>query len=88
MGVRQMADKKIGKVVHYYDKIGVAIVDLTSALNKGDEIKFVGKTPEFTQVAESMEIDHKKVDKAKKGDSLGLKVDQEVKEGDEVFKLS
>lgn len=81
-----MADKKIGKVVHCYDKIDVAIVDLTAALNKGDEIKFVGKAGECTQKAESIEIEHKKVSKAKKGDSIGIKVDNKVKEGDQVFK--
>jgi len=35
-----MADFKIGKVMHYYDKLGVAIIQLDSGLGIGDKIKF------------------------------------------------
>jgi putative protease len=86
--VNKVAQKKIGKVVHYYGKIGVAIIDLTGPLSKGDEIKISGKGGEFTQVAKSIEIEHKRVDKAKKGDSIGLKVENKVKEEDKVYKVS
>jgi len=80
-----MADKKIGTVNHYYDKIGVAIIDLTSGLKQGDKIKFVRGEQEFELEVESMEVEHKQVKKAKKGDSIGLKVDQVIKPGAEVF---
>ena len=80
-----MADKQIGKVTHYYDKIGVAVVDLTSGLKSGEKLKFVKDDDEFTQTAESIQVDRKNVDKAKKGDSIGLKVDQEIKPGAAVY---
>ena len=83
-----MAKRKIGKVVHYYDKIKVAIVELKFGLSHGDEIEINSKFGEFSQKVNSMEIEHKKVKKAKKGDSIGIKVDQKVKEGDEVYKVS
>ena len=82
-----MADSKIGNVTHYYDKIGVAVVDILASIKVGDKIKFTG-TNEFEQEISSMQVEHKKVDKAKKGDQIGLKVDQPVKEKDEVFKAS
>lgn len=80
-----MADKKAGTVSHYYDKIGVVIVDLDESVSIGDSIKFSGKSDEFSQTLESMEIDHEKIKKAKKGESVGIKTDQKVKEGDTMY---
>ena len=83
-----MADLKVGKVTHYYDKIGVAIVELTSSLGVGDKVKFVrGGEDLFEQEVTSIQIEHEKVKKAKKGDVVGLKTDKEVKESSEVFKV-
>ncbi len=87
-GDNKLADIKIGKVTHYYDKIGVAVVELNGGLSKGDKIKFVrGGEDMFEQNIESMQIEHDKIDSAKKGDVVGLKVDQEVKEDAEVYKI-
>ena len=83
-----MADKKVGKVSHYYDKIGVAVVDLTADLKKGDTIKIVKGAEEFEQEVQSMQVEHKEVSIAKKGDSVGLKVDKETKRKAEVYKIS
>ncbi|MCG2691256.1 hypothetical protein L6272_00355 [Microgenomates group bacterium] len=80
-----MAVKKIGEVIHFYDKILVAIVKLSAPLKTGDSIKFKHADSEFTQTVESMELEHKKVDSAKKGAEIGLKVDQPVKKKTEVF---
>lgn len=83
-----MADFKIGKVSHYYDKIGVAIIELSSDLGMGDKIKFVrGGEDLFEQDIESMQVEHEQIEKAKKGDVIGLKVDKELKEGADVYKL-
>lgn len=79
---------KIGKVSHYYDKIGVAIVDLTSTLSVGEKVKFSrGGEDMYEQTIESIQIEHKKVDSAKSGDVVGLKVDETLKEGTEVYKI-
>ena len=87
-GERQMAEKKVGVVSHYYPKISVAIIKVSAAFKTGDMIKVSGKTPEFTQSVESMEFDHKKIEKAKKGDTIGMKVNEEVKKGDDVYLVS
>lgn len=79
---------KVGKVTHYYDKIQVAIVELAADLAVGDKIKFVrGGEDIFEQNVDSIQIEHEKKESAKKGDVVGLKVEREVKEGAEVFKL-
>lgn len=82
----RILDKPIGKVVHYYDKLGVAIIDLsTGGLKVGDEVKFKHGEEEFTQKVESLQVDHKDVDSAKKGDSFGVKVDKPTKVGTAVY---
>jgi len=83
-----MADFKIGKVTHYYDKIGVAVVELSADLGVGDRIKFVrGGEDLFEQGVESIQIEHEKKDSASKGETVGLKAVKEVKEGAEVYKI-
>ena len=79
--------KPIGKVVHFYDKLGVAIIDLSSGgIKVGDELLFKRADVEFNQKVESLQVDHKGVDSVKKGDSFGIKVDKPTKVGTEVYK--
>lgn len=79
---------KVGVVTHYYDKLEVAIVELSATLATGDNIKFVrGGEDLFEQPVESIQIEHEKKDSAGKGDVVGLKVNEPVKEGTEVFKI-
>lgn len=80
-------DVKVGKITHYYDRIGVAVLELVKPLSVGDKIKISGHDKEFTQEVVSMQVEHKEIKKAKKGDSIGLKVDQLVKENDQVYKV-
>ena len=83
-----MANLKVGKVTHYYDKIGVAVVDLDASISAGDKIKFSrGGEDLFEQTIESIQVEHEKKDSAKKGDVIGLKTDEVVKEGAEVYKI-
>ncbi len=80
-------EKLIGKVTHYFGKIGVAVIELSDSLEVGETIRIVGGQTDFQQVVESMEIDRQKVKKAKAGDTIGLKVNQKVREGYRVYKL-
>jgi len=77
----------VGTITHYYDKIGVAIVELSDKLKVGDTIAIEGKTTKFTQKVESIQIEHINVEEAGGGESIGLKVDQKVREGDKVYKV-
>ncbi|KKS14098.1 hypothetical protein A2617_01430 [Candidatus Daviesbacteria bacterium RIFOXYD1_FULL_41_10] len=77
---------QIGKVTHYYDKLGVAIVGLSKgSIKVGDSLKFQHGEDEFTQKVESLQIERESVDSVKKGDAFGLKVDKPVKPGYLVF---
>ena len=81
-------EKEVGVVSHYFGRISVGAIELTDTLEVGDTIHIVGHTTNFTQKIESMEIEHVKVDKAKKGDSIGIRVDEKVRDGDIVYKVT
>ena len=82
-----MAEKLIGTVVHYYDHVGVAGVVLADTLKVGDTVHFLGHTTDFTESIESMQIDHKPVDKAKKGDDVGIRVIGRARIHHQVYKV-
>jgi len=83
-----MADKKeVGKIAHYFTNIGVAVVELSGELKEGDKISIEGANTNVQQDASSMQIDRKPVESAGKGQSVGLKVKDRVREGDKVFKV-
>ena len=79
--------KLVGKVTHYFTKIGVAVIELSDKLSVGDEISIEGANTNFKQKITSMQIEHENIKKAKAGDSIGLKVDDRVREGDLVYKV-
>jgi len=78
--------KEVGTITHYFPKIEVAIVEVTAPIAVGDTIRVKGTTTDFEQTVKSMEIEHKKIEKAKPGDSIGLKVEDKVRERDIVYK--
>nr|MBI5455350.1 hypothetical protein [Candidatus Levybacteria bacterium] len=81
-----MADKDlIGKVIHYYDKIGVAVIKLDKPLKVGDKVKFVHGENEFEQTIESMQLEHVQVESGKKGHEVAVKVDKETKSGTLIY---
>ena len=79
--------KEVGKVTHYYGKIGVAIIDLSEGLKVSDKIKIESNLTEFEQTVDSMEVEHKPVSEAKRGDVIGMKVVEKTSEGATVYKL-
>ncbi|NIT03794.1 translation elongation factor-like protein [Candidatus Saccharibacteria bacterium] len=78
-------EKKIGEVTHYFGHIPAGIIKLAGKVKKGDKLHFKGATTDFTQEITSMQIDHKDIESAKKGDEIGVKVNERVREGDDVF---
>ncbi len=80
--------KLIGEVIHFFSKIKVAVIKLSAPLSVGDEIRIAGgEDTDFTQKVESMESEHEKVKKAKKGDEVGLKVKKKARDGYKVYKV-
>lgn len=85
-----MADQKVGRISHYYNHLGVAIIEVEAPFAVGDTLKFVkhGTGEElFQQAISSIQIEHKQIEKAEKKMSVGVKVDKLVHENVEVFKV-
>jgi putative protease len=81
-------EKLVGRVTHYFNKIGVAVIEIIDdEINIGDTIHIKGHSTDFKQIVNSMQIEHKPVEKAKKGESIGMKVDSVVHEKDQVYKI-
>lgn len=78
--------QEVGRVTHFYPKVSVAVVELKAPLSVGDRITVAGKTTNFEQVVESMEIEHKSIQKASVGQSIGLKVTSRVREEDIIYR--
>ena len=84
-----MSEKKIGVISHYFGKISVAGIEIKKGkLEVGDTIRIKGHTTDFTQMIKSMQIDLQTVEVAKKGDSIGIKVNERVREHDVVYIVS
>ncbi len=82
-----MADGKklVGKVTHFFSKISVAGIQLSETLKVGDKISIEGATTKFEETIDSMQIDNAKVQEAKPGDIIGIKVKDKTRVGDDVF---
>ena len=80
-----MAKKPIGKITRFFNKINVAVVELSAPLKVGDRILIEGATTSFEQNVDSMQVEHETINEAKKGDAIGLKVKDKVREGDSVY---
>ena len=82
-----MADEIIGKVTHFYDKLGVAVVKLTDKLSTGYKIKVVKGDNEFTDVVVSMQINQESVSSAKAGEEVAVMISKVAKDGSIVYKI-
>ncbi len=83
-----MKEEKIGFVSNYFSKITVAAIEITDGtVSVGDTLHFLGHTTDFESTVHSMQIEHKSVTEAKKGDSIGVNVPEKVRERDKVYKI-
>ena len=77
--------KRIGKVVHYFGKISVGVVDLESDLKIGDQVRFKGALTDFGQMIESMHVDNEAVERGSTGEEVAIKVTERVRAGDRLY---
>lgn len=80
--------RKVGVVTHFFDQISVAVVLLDDALYLEDWVLFFGPRTEVEQQVFSMQVNHQPIDKGDPGDEVAIKVDEPVREGDNVYLLS
>jgi len=81
-------EKPIGKIIHFFSHISVAVIKLSSPLSVGDKIRVKGgENTDFEQSVASMEMDHEKLKKAKAGMEVGIKLKEKAREDYKVFKI-
>jgi putative protease len=83
-----LVEKIVGKVTHYFPKVGVAVVRMDDDLNTGDQIRISGAHANFSQLVTSLQIEHQTIVSAKKGQEVGMKVSREVRAGDLVYRIT
>jgi translation elongation factor EF-1alpha len=83
-----MAEELVGTITHYFPKPEVGVVKLTGDLKVGDVLLFRGHTTEFQQEITSMQVEHENIESAAAGDEVAIKVDQRVRTGDEVYRVT
>jgi translation initiation factor IF-2 len=75
----------VGRIVHYYPRINVGIVELTNGeINLGDVIHIQGNRTNLVQPVDSLQVDHRNVSRADKGRRVGIKLKDKVRNHDQV----
>jgi len=83
-----MEEKKVGEVIKFFGKIGVAAIRLREgSLKIGDHIHIVGHTTDISQRVDSMQVENKNVPEAGPGADIGIKVKDRAREHDVVYKV-
>ncbi len=76
----------IGKILHYYPKINVATIKISSPVKINEKICIIGQTTGIVySEIKSIEVNKKSVSKAQKGDEIGIKINSLVRKNDEVY---
>ncbi|MFC2024873.1 translation elongation factor-like protein [Chloroflexota bacterium] len=83
-----MPEEEIGRVSDFFARPVVAGIQLTAPLKVGDRIHIAGHTTDIELTVESMQINNIEVKEAKAGDAVGIKVDDRVRGGDTVYKVT
>jgi putative protease len=83
-----MTEEQVGVIVKFFAKPSVAAIEITSgSIKTGDLLRYQGHTTDFTEEVTSMEIDNQRVEEAKVGDLVGIKVKERVRENDKVYRV-
>ena len=80
-------ERQVGRVSHYFGKVGVAAIELEDTLEVGDRVRIKGHTSDWTQVVGSMQIEGGETARGERGQSVGIKVDGHAREHDVVYLL-
>lgn len=77
----------VGKVSDFFAKPSVIAIKLEEKVAVNDTIHIKGHSTDFIQKITSMQIEHKNIEVAEKGATVGIKVEQKARKGDKVYKI-
>lgn len=81
-------EEEIGRVSRFFAHVVVAGIELSAPVKVGDRIHIKGHTTDLEMPVDSMQIDNVNVDEARAGDSIGVKVPDRVRPGDNVYRVT
>lgn len=84
---RAAPKKRVGTISHYFNKIGVAVIETSHRMQAGERVSIEGATTNFKQKVRSMQHNNKKIEVATRGKSIGLKVNHKVRRKDIVYRI-
>lgn len=84
---KSAAEQMTGEVVHFFDRLNVAVIQLSGSLQVGDKIKVKRGEDEFTDVITSMQVNHASVDSGGKGDEVAVLLTKAAKAGAKIYRI-
>ena len=87
-GLAEIDGAYVGDVVHYYNRIGVAVLQLVEPIRIGDMLQILGYSTDFRQQVTSLQIEHQPVQEAVPGQDVAMKVEQRVRRHDKVYRIA
>jgi len=82
---KRRREKKLGDVIHTYNKISVAVIRLKNDIKVGDKLHIKGRYTDFVMTLNSIQIDHRQVEAGAKGQEIAIKVSDWVRGNDKVY---
>ena len=83
-----MGEEPVGKITHYFGKIGVGVISLSAPLAVGERIRVQAHEGPFEQTVQSLQVEHKSIPKGAPGQAVGLKLDKVAHEGNVVLRIT
>ncbi len=85
--VEEALGKPLGIVTGYFAHVSAAVLKLKGPLALGDAIWIKGHTTDLKQTVQSLQIDRTPITSAKRGQEIGIKINDRARRGDRVYKL-
>jgi translation initiation factor IF-2 len=83
-----VAELQVGVVKTFFAKPSVAAIEVTDGeFQVGDVLWFKGHTTDFKQEIQSIQEERQAIDRAVKGQLVGVQVEERVREKDQVYKV-
>jgi len=87
--IAKLYPKRIGSVMHYYAQSQAALIKIeTGEIEVGDAVHIHGHTTDFYERIEELRVDDQAVQRAKSGQTVGIKLSRTVRENDGIYLLS
>lgn len=85
---QRLRREPVGKVYNFLSRLGVALISLFRDLEVGPRLLIEGNITSMELQLDSMQVEHKQVQKATAGQQVGIKVPSRVRAHDVVYRIN